>query len=113
IENLLPEEVSEIRLRKRMRRSALVTAYVLFAYFASSLVVFDFSSTAQDRYEGTNNGKQVAYGPRPRGVFAYGCHLDIPGGCDFNGHELVFVVYRPICYVWRKLNGYELPSAWH
>jgi hypothetical protein len=83
-------------------------------YAISAFAVFDFTSSAtpnDEEYFGTP-AKPVAFGPEPRSWFCRGADLDVPGGWRFDGSEAVWILYKPICVVWRAATGHTAPSQW-
>jgi hypothetical protein len=82
-------------------------AVVVLIYLVSALIVFDFTSVAYAEEEDTYNGKEVAYGPRPR-AFVVSPNPNLPG--SYTGKEWPFTVYQPVCWLWRKVRGYERPG---
>jgi len=87
---------------------------LLLLYTISAFAVFDFTSSAtpnDEEYFGSP-AKPVAFGPEPRSCFCQGADLDVPGGWSFDGSEPVWALYRPVCFVWRKMTGHAIPSQW-
>ena len=98
-----------------MNRKAPTRLLVLSAPFAAALiyflaaaVVFDFSETAYPYDEDHYAGQPVALGPRPRLPFCRRAH----DGVNFEGREWPFVVFAPICSLWRARHGYAPAAEW-
>jgi hypothetical protein len=82
-------------------------------YLILPLAVFDFTSVAVPFDEETHNGRSVGLGPRPyRWVPGASHGLDIPGGFEYSTEEWPFVLWKPLCFGFLKIKGYELPSEW-
>jgi hypothetical protein len=82
-------------------------AVAAVCYLVPAMILFDFSRAAYAMEEHTSKGKEVAWGPRPR-EFAVKPNTGLPD--IYTGSEWPFLVYRPVCYVWRKLHGFEGPE---
>jgi hypothetical protein len=77
-------------------------------YVTSAAIVFNFSRPALDRFQEWRGDMMVAYGPRPRPFLGL-----IPTPIDetyWTGKEWPFILYAPICSIWRRHNGYTLPD---
>lgn len=86
---------------------------VLAVYLLLPLAIFDFTKHAWPFDEEHFNGRQVAIGPRPR-FFVPGAvrSWDIPGGPDYSQDAWPFRVWKPVCVVYCRARGYELPDSW-
>lgn len=93
-------------------RVTIVAALLVAAYFASALIVLDFSEVAYPNDEEYFNGRPVAFGPRPRPIFCTAAYPDFPAGWSYDGSEWALVFYRPICQRWSVHMGFALPSKW-
>jgi hypothetical protein len=83
---------------------------LISAYLCSSLLVFDFTTDAYPFDVEFVGGKHASLGPAPRIWVPFGCwKYDIPGGPSWTGSEWPFLVYRPICVLFVRAHGYELP----
>lgn len=93
--------------RGKIRRLRLLVALSVpvlgGAYLAGGLILFDLSSPAYAFDEETRNGRPVAIGPSPRGVFFRPTRYNI----HFAGDEWPFAVYRPLCWLWCRARGFE------
>ncbi len=67
-------------------------------------VIFDLTTPAYKFDEEYNGSLQVAIGPRPRNFFC-GPTYDI----FYDGGEWPFLVFKPMCSLWRGLAGYAHP----
>jgi len=77
------------------------------------LAVFDFSSIAVPYDEENHAGKKVAIGPRPRWWVPFAArHIDLPGGADYSPDGWTFQIWKPICVMFCRAKGYELPAEW-
>jgi hypothetical protein len=97
-----------MRLPRQYLRACSLIAVLLSLYPISFLVVFDLQDTAYCWDEENFGSQQVAVGPRPRWVF------DKPRceGILYSPKQWSFTVYRPLCILWLKLNGYAVPYEW-
>lgn len=98
-------------MQKRMKKMlafAFVLSALVVVYFAGALCVFDFFDAAYPDDEDSFNGVRVAFGPRPREFF---CKPSWEG-VAYNGREWPFLVYRPVCAIWRSHKGYATPAEW-
>ena len=80
----------------------------IYLYLGSALIVFDFTKAAYDPWQEHREGHPVAIGPRPiRSVCS-------PTQADYYyyGTEWPFVVYAPVCAVWRFVTGHVKPLPW-
>ncbi len=85
----------------------------LGAYLLLPVAIFDFSSIAVPYDEENHAGKSVAIGPRPRSWVPFAAHdIDIPGGADYSPDGWTFLLWKPICVVYCRAKGYELPAEW-
>jgi hypothetical protein len=82
--------------------SVLVCAYLILA-----IIVFDFTKPAFSNDEDNFRGRAVAFGPCPREAFR--SQRVITRGA-YSGDEWYWFVFRPICFVWRFIEGYETPA---
>ncbi|MFA5795258.1 MAG: hypothetical protein WC980_09395 [Candidatus Brocadiia bacterium] len=92
------------------KRIGVILGSILIAYLLSAFVVFDFTRTADPNDEEYYKGRPVAYGPHPRLIFC----APSRGGFiydDYDGREWPFIVYAPICRVWRTLTGHAPPHS--
>jgi hypothetical protein len=98
---------------KRLKKIGIVLAIVASLYIFLPFMIFDFSSVATP-FDGENFGnQQVAIGPKPRWWVPLAARkLDIPGGFDYESSGWPFVVWKPLCIVFDKANGYALPAKW-
>ena len=81
-----------------------------FTYIFAAAVVFDFRRPAgifDEEYFGNRNVRNVAIGPMPRRIFCQPTYH----GVHFVGDEWPFVVFLPICKVWRHIMGYAPPGG--
>jgi hypothetical protein len=82
-------------------------------YLVMPLAVFDFSSIAVPYDEENHAGKKVAIGPRPRWWVPFAArHIDLPGGADYSPDGWTFQIWKPICVMFCRAKGYELPAEW-
>lgn len=93
-------------------RVVAVAAFLVIGYFASALVVLDFSDVAYPNDEEYFQGRQVAFGPRPRWFLCTAAYPSFPAGWSYDGSEWALVLYRPICERWAVHKGFALPSRW-
>ena len=93
-------------------RIATVVVLLVFGYFGSALVVLDFSDVAYPNDEEYFQGRQVAFGPRPRWFLCTAAYPSFPAGWSYDGSEWALVLYRPICEQWAAHKGFALPSRW-
>jgi len=83
-------------------------AIIVTLYFFTFLIVFNLGAVAYPEEEDTFEGRTVAYGPRPRSIFA----VQNPRTCGYKGDEWPFFVYRPLCFVYRMIRGLNAPAQW-
>ena len=82
-------------------------------YLVLPLAVFDFSSIAVPYDEDNHAGSRVAIGPRPRWWVPFAAHqIDLPGGADYSPDGWTFRLWKPICILFCRAKGYELPAEW-
>ena len=97
------------RRRKWLRRFGLLAA----AYLLLPLAIFDFTEYAWPFDEEHFEGRLVAIGPRPRFLVPGAVRSwDIPGGPDYSQDAWPFRVWKPVCVVYCRARGYELPDSW-
>jgi hypothetical protein len=84
-------------------------APLILAYILAAALVFDFGQTAFPGDEdNTTDGRPVAIGPRPRPLFS----RPTVHGVSWEGREWPFVLFAPVCSVWRAHHGYAAPAEW-
>ena len=85
----------------------------ILPYILISLLVFDFSEEAVPYDEESFAGKPVAIGPRPRRWVPGATHdFDISGGPDYCPENWPCRAWKPICLIYCKMRGFELPGEW-
>jgi hypothetical protein len=95
------------------RRLLRLTLLTLGCYLIAPLMIFDFSEVAYTYDEEYFNGRPVAIGPRPYFLVPGAIHdLDYPGGPDYTETAWPFVVWKPLCMLYSRMEGYELPRGW-
>jgi hypothetical protein len=95
--------------RRKMLLLLATPLGVLGLYIAAAIVVFDFGGTAfPGDEENTEDGRPVALGPRPRRLFCRPTVSDV----HWEGREWPFVVFAPICSLWREKHGYAPTAEW-
>lgn len=95
--------------RRRRWQCALVLLVVCgVLYVLSAAAVFDFNATAYPYSEEYYAGREVAIGPRPRALFCRPSH----DGMFYEGREWPFVVYQPVCRVWRWIHNLAPSAEW-
>jgi len=77
-------------------------------YALSAFVLLDWGKPAYASDEEIFNGKEVAFGPKPR---SWVCRPSWEG-VRFDGSEWPLAVYRPVCWIWRTMKGFETPARW-
>ena len=106
-------KLSRILWPKRVAARIFVVAVLLVVgYFASALLVLDFSDVAYPNDEEYFNGRPVAFGPRPRWFLSSAAYPSFPAGWSYDGSEWALVLYRPICERWAIHKGFALPWRW-
>lgn len=85
-----------------------VVIVVIGLYAIFPLILFDWKEPAEPFDEETFAGKPVAFGPRPYWYFCTPSYAN----WFYDGSEWPFIVYRPICEVWLRLNKMEKPHQW-
>ena len=102
-----------LRLPKsKAARVAVIIGCLVVGYFASALVVLDFTDVAYPNDEEYFGGKPVAFGPRPRMFLCAASYPNFPAGWSYDGSEWALILYHPICEHWAVHRGYALPSRW-
>src|SRR5947207_235141 len=94
----------------RLTRNSCIVALVICGCALSSgwwlpFVLFDRTSPAYDVNAEYDNGKQVAWGPRPAKWLLSGD----PRRSNFTGSEWYFRLCRSYCCRWAEVHGYALP----
>lgn len=94
---------------RRLKVGFVASLLMVIGYLGAAGLVFDFNDAALPYDEEfTDDGRPVAVGPSPRGLFCrptwYGVHWE--------GREWPFVVFAPICSLWRDNNGYAPSAEW-
>ncbi len=97
---------NEQRMKPAVLYALFGLAVLLLLYVTAACVVFDFSKPANAFDEEEHNGRAVAFGPRPRGLFCKPSYA----GMNYDGSEWPFLVFKPVCSAWRTNKGYEAPS---
>jgi hypothetical protein len=93
---------------KMLKRVMVVFFLGFVTYLLGGFIFFDLSKPAHAESEDNFRGREVAFGPRPR---SWVCSPSWEG-VAFSGSEWPLVVYRPVCWIWRKINGFETPAPW-
>lgn len=93
----------------KLRRAVFLTLIVApgIAVVANSKwLIFDESEPGWARDHEWVDGKQAAWGPRPRALFR------APSGMErhYTGNEWYYKVYKDYCMEWTKKNGYGYPK---
>jgi hypothetical protein len=89
--------------RRILRIGQLVVLATVGLYAGGAALLFDVWSPAYPYDEDMRNGRSVAIGPHPRELFCRPTHHNI----YYEGDEWPFAIYRPICWAWCKVLGYE------
>ena len=91
------------------RRKVLISFVALLVLYATSAyIVFDWEKPAYPFDEDNFNDREVAFGPRPR---KWACEPTW-NSVTFSGYEWPFIVYRPVCWIWRLTRNFETPAVW-
>ena len=92
-----------MKLLRKLLLCLVVPFALLALYLGAAFVVFDFSRAALPGDEdNTEDGRPVALGPRPRSLFCRPTVSDV----RWEGGEWPFVVFAPVCNLWRERHGY-------
>jgi hypothetical protein len=98
---------------KNRRRALRIVAFGIGAYLLLPLLIFDFRNSATPYDESTYEGRSVVIGPRPRAWIPFATRsTDYPGGSDYKASGWPFRVWKPLCILYARRGGYELPAAW-
>jgi len=100
-----PDDGSEVkstraRFKKLCRTLTILLVLIVLlagAYLCAACLVFDFSKPAFPfNQNNSQDGRPVAFGPRPRERFC----LPHWEGVYWKGDEWPFIVFSPICHWW-------------
>ena len=98
---------------KKHRKLLIGLIALILAYIVLPLLIFDFSEPAVPYDEENYSGRSVAIGPRPRGWVPFAARsIDIPGGADYSPKGWTFRIWKPVCLIYCRANGYALPAEW-